>query len=413
MAGRADVVIVGGGIAGGALGVVLARRGFGVIVLEGQSVYRDKVRGEAMMPWGAAEVIRLGLEQDLLDAGGGYASRAVRYDEMWSPHEAEQAAISLKDIVPGVSGVLNVGHPEASEVLSRAAAASGATVVRGITNVRLLPGARTEVHYELDGDEEVITCRLVVGADGRRSPIRSQVGIKLSETTPRTRGGGLLVDQIEGYPTDHMFSGTEGDLHYLVFARPGGRARLYLLWDVNGQAGRFRGSHGAAGFLRCFNRMECFPLGGMLAAARPAGPCVSYAMNDSWCTSPVAEDVVLIGDAAGWSDPIIGQGLSVSMRDARMVADILEAGSDWSPLAFAPYEQERMERMRRLRTVASVMTDLRCDFTPEGTRRRRSWTERAQQDRSLLDLVLASLRGPETAPAEAFEAGHVARILAA
>jgi flavin-dependent dehydrogenase len=48
MARTADVVIVGGGIAGSALATVLARGGHEVVLLERQSVYRDKVRGEGM-----------------------------------------------------------------------------------------------------------------------------------------------------------------------------------------------------------------------------------------------------------------------------------------------------------------------------------------------------------------------------
>ena len=43
-----DVVIVGAGIAGGALGTVLARAGFEVVLLERENSYFDRVRGEYM-----------------------------------------------------------------------------------------------------------------------------------------------------------------------------------------------------------------------------------------------------------------------------------------------------------------------------------------------------------------------------
>ena len=69
MSGSVDVVIVGGGIAGSSLATVMARDGYQVVVLERQTAYRDKVRGEWMACWGVAELLRLNLDKPLLDAG--------------------------------------------------------------------------------------------------------------------------------------------------------------------------------------------------------------------------------------------------------------------------------------------------------------------------------------------------------
>ena len=148
-----------------------------------------------------------------------------------------------------------------------------------------------------------------------------------------------------------------------------------------------------------------------MAAAPAAGPCISYPLTDGWCDSVAQHGVVLIGDAAGWNDPIIGQGLAVSMRDARSVADIMCQEGDWTPQAFAPYAEERSERMRRLKIAAAFMTELHCTFTPEGARRRQRWFERAATDPSLLAIILAYLRGPETVPAETFEPANIGRGL--
>jgi menaquinone-9 beta-reductase len=72
-----DVVIVGGGIAGGALAAVLARGGVAVAVLERDPVPIDRVRGEFMALWGVAELQRLGLFDTLAAAGGVFPSRII------------------------------------------------------------------------------------------------------------------------------------------------------------------------------------------------------------------------------------------------------------------------------------------------------------------------------------------------
>lgn len=77
-------------------------------------------------------------------------------------------------------------------------------------------------------------------------------------------------------------------------------------------------------------------------------------MTDAWADQLSAPGVVLAGDAAGWSDPVIGQGLSVAFRDARVLSDLLIASSDWSVQQLAGYRDERTERMRRLRYVSAL-----------------------------------------------------------
>ena len=64
-----DVVIVGAGIGGGALGAVLARAGFEVVLLERENSYPDRVRGEFMATWGVTELAKFELLQPLCKAG--------------------------------------------------------------------------------------------------------------------------------------------------------------------------------------------------------------------------------------------------------------------------------------------------------------------------------------------------------
>jgi 2-polyprenyl-6-methoxyphenol hydroxylase-like FAD-dependent oxidoreductase len=134
-------------------------------------------------------------------------------------------------------------------------------------------------------------------------------------------------------------------------------------------------------------------------------------MNDTWSEEPFVSGVVLVGDAAGRSDPLIGQGLSIAMRDVRIVSDILLDSSDWSPSAFAPYAKERTERMKRLRVASRLVCDLRCTFTPEAAARRMQFMATMFEDPMKAGPMLAPLIGPDAIPAEAFEDANIERIL--
>ena len=78
---NAEIIIVGGGIAGSALATVLSRRGRAVTVLERDTTPSDRVRGEFIALWGVAEARRLDLLDVLGRAGAFHAPRAVGYDE--------------------------------------------------------------------------------------------------------------------------------------------------------------------------------------------------------------------------------------------------------------------------------------------------------------------------------------------
>ncbi|MHB8463576.1 MAG: FAD-dependent oxidoreductase [Acidimicrobiales bacterium] len=405
-----DAVIVGGGIAGSALAGELAKQGISALVLERQTTYKDKIRGETIAPWGVREVVRLGLADVLLDAGGQYATTFVPYDEIRSAEEAEMSPLALASVAPDVAGQLNVGHPEACEALTQHAENSGAEVVRGVSEVRITAGSKPSVWWTNGDGPHEVSCRIVVGADGRGSSIRRQLGIGLEEREPLTFAAGLLVRSdadVEG--TNVM--GTEDDVLYLSFPRQDQLTRLYLIVDIARQR-EFTGAGRAAAFRDGF-RKPSFPASDALAAGEAAGPCGGAPMTDAWTVGPpVAAGVVLAGDAAGWNDPIIGQGLSIALRDARSIGEVMSTSKDWSMSAFGGYVAERAERMRRLAIVARITTAMRCTFTDEGQERRRRWSAELFSDPIVLMQGVSGLAGPEAAPAEAFTDQAIERTLA-
>jgi 2-polyprenyl-6-methoxyphenol hydroxylase-like FAD-dependent oxidoreductase len=405
-----DVVIVGAGVAGGALATLLARAGRGVLLIERRHAFLDRVRGEYLAPWGVAEALRVGLLDDLMSVeGSGFITRYVPYDEVYRPEEAEARAIDLGALLPGVQGALGLSHPGACAGLAQAAAAAGATVLHGVSGVSVSPGPRPSVSFSVDGRRRRLRCRLIVGADGRRSLVRTQLGIALRETRARTFGAGLLVSGLSRWPAATLAIGTEHNVHYGVFPRASGVARLYVFCALEDRA-RLRGP-GAASRLLAALRLACLPGSDELAGACPAGPCAGFPMNDTWTDAPGVPGAVLVGDAAGSNDPIIGQGLSLALCDARAVADALSA-DDWGPSTLALYAAERRERHRRLRLSAAVMTELKCAFTPEGRRRRQRVFELFRREPGQCLAVAALLVGPHRVPPHAFEAAALERLLA-
>ena len=172
------------------------------------------------------------------------------------------------------------------------------------------------------------------------------------------------------------------------------------------------GPDGPRRFLDGF-RFASVPAAAVLADADPVSPCAVYPNEATWLADPTAvEGIVFVGDAAGWDDPITGQGLSISLCDVRVVSELLLASATWDRAALAPYVTERAERMRRLRFASSLVSALANEFGVEAERRRASFRERSGLDPSVGAARLAALVGPDALPAEAFTPSAWDRALA-
>ena len=136
------------------------------------------------------------------------------------------------------------------------------------------------------------------------------------------------------------------------FCKGKGHSTVYVLFARRTRA--LRGpTSGEQLFLQAF-RLPSLPFSDAIAGGQPAGPCQGYPNADTWIDEPIAPGVVLIGDASGDNGPTIGQGLSVTMRDVRLVSDAISTADDWHEGLFADYASERRERMRRLRLTARL-----------------------------------------------------------
>jgi 2-polyprenyl-6-methoxyphenol hydroxylase-like FAD-dependent oxidoreductase len=407
--GQYDLIIIGGGIGGSALATVMARSGAKVLLLEKSTVYEDHVRGEWIAPWGVVETQRAGLYDLLRAAGGHHLKQHVSYDETLAPALAEAEPMPLDAFLPNVAGPLCIGHPHHCQTLFDEAGRAGATALRGVEVGAIEPGDAPSVTYSFGGKTATATAHLIIGADGRASAARAAANVTLHQNKPHHMFGGMLVEGANGWNATRQAIGTEGDFAFLAFPQGDGRVRVYGSYALDDRR-RFAGEDGARAFLEAF-RMECSPDNRFIADGKQAGPLRSYFNNDSWTDKPFAKGVVLIGDAAGWNDPIIGQGLSITYRDVRIVSERLKGASVWSEALFAPYAEERTERMRRLRFAAEITSALDAEFGDAARERRRLYHARSAADPMLKAHGLAVMAGPEILPPELFTPEHRARVL--
>src|SRR5262245_21955200 len=118
-----DAAVVGGGLAGSALATVLARQGRRVLVLERETKFKDRVRGENMLPWGVATARRLGVVDDLVAAGG----HSVPYFNMYAMGTQTEHR-PMPQTTPSGEACLNMYHPDLQEASLTAAVKAGADV---------------------------------------------------------------------------------------------------------------------------------------------------------------------------------------------------------------------------------------------------------------------------------------------
>lgn len=397
-----DIVIVGAGVGGSALAATMARADKSVVLLEKTSVHTDRVLGEWVAPWGVKELKRLELYDALAAAGGYEMQETLTFDELMSNEEALAGARPVAGIM-GFPGPLCIGHPPMCDALNSEAVSAGAELLRGISQIEVEAGARPSVSFKHDDKITTLRPRLVVGADGRASTVRKKIGLELRVDPVIHFFCGMLVEGIEDLSPLISFTGTEGDVFYTLFPQGEGKGRLYLGISPD-EPSRFAGKDGPEKFLDVF-RSRTMPFARGFENARPAGPCAAFPNADSWLPRPYVEGVVLIGDAAGYNDPLIGQGLANTFRDVRLVRDLLLESDAWNANLFGSYGQERSERTRRLRFMGRVSAELKVTFGDDKVARRRRYNANRKADpKGKGGWIGATMMvGPDKLPPKAFD----------
>ena len=356
-----DIVTIGGGIAGSALAKTMAEGGAKVLVLEREVEFRDRVRGEAIMPWGTAEAVELGI-YDTIMASGGHELR------WWDNRQADRTSHrDLKAITPPKTSVTSFYHPDAQDCLIAAAQKAGAEVRRGARVVGIEKSGGPAVVVNHDGRQEIIQSRLVVGADGRDSLVRQWAGFESRRDPGHNLVAGVLFDGISvSDEASHIWLNPSLGQWILLFPQGRGRARAYVCYpDTAGF--RLTGQKDIPRFIEEAEKGGVPPE--VFAQAEPAGPLATFDGAAVWVEHPYRDGVALIGGAATDPDPTWGQGLSLSLRDARALRDHLLENQDWDKAGHA-YAAEHDQYYGVIHALELWQTELLLDPGPEADSRR-------------------------------------------
>ena len=358
---RYDLIVIGGGLAGAALARAMAAGGARVLVLEPELRFRDRVRGEGMHPWGVAEARALGLDVSLVTA----CAREVRF---WTTHRGSDL-LRRRDLVetsPHRAGEMTFYHPAMQEHLLGLAADAGAEVRRGVTVTALAPGPIPSVLADARGGSETLEARLVVAADGRQSRAREWGGFRtrreprwLAITGVLLEGGKVPADTISVFRLP-VFGQT-----VLLFPLDEARCRAYFCTGRRTEHGWLSGEGNLAQFIAL--TVGTGAPAEWFSGARPAGPLATFEAADHWVDGPYRDGVVLVGDAAAASDPCFGCGLSLTLRDVRVLRDRLLGLADWDAAA-RQYAAEHDAYYGALRTAIAWLRTVLYGLGPDADR---------------------------------------------
>lgn len=332
-----DVVIAGAGPAGSVAAIVLARAGARVALIDRARFPRHKLCGDTLNPGVLAVLQRLKLSSmaeacgvpigGMILTGEGGETVAARY--------------------PNGLVARGIRRSEFDWALVQDAVASGAnffdetTVLEPIVET---DGGQTSVKgvwVRARDIKRAIRGTATIAADGRRSRIAFGLGLSRHPPRPRRWAVGVYAERVEG--TSDL-----GEMHirrgrYIgVAPLPNGLTNVCLVKPSSGPDPELADPLGAVRTALAADRVlrERFARARFVTPPTVIGPLAIDATS-----APVPEGLLLAGDAAGFIDPMTGDGLRFAVRGGELAAEAaLRALADgWTGLHDRVTELRRQE----------------------------------------------------------------------
>jgi 2-polyprenyl-6-methoxyphenol hydroxylase-like FAD-dependent oxidoreductase len=343
-----DVVVAGGGPAGVVTGLLFARAGLRVTVLEKHDDFLRDFRGDTVHASTLALLERLGL--------GPAFRRLPHRDERSVTMELDDGSFTLADFSRLPGGFRHISLVPQWDLLdllaTEASRWAGFTLRQGWEVLDLVrePGGRVGgvVVRDHDGAEHRVTARLTIGADGRGSVVRERARLPLRRF---------------GAPIDVLWFRlplAAGDPEHVTFRVTGGAMAVLVRRETHWQCGLVTPKGRAAELLRD----DGAPLGQRLGRMAPwlAGRAAELRADDARLLDVRLDrlrrwwrpGLLCIGDAAHAMSPVAGVGINLAVQDAVAAANRL-AG----PLAEGRDEaavDRLLPGVQRRRQPAAVVT---------------------------------------------------------
>lgn len=304
-----EVLIAGGGPAGSIAALILARAGIRVLVVDRAAFPRPKLCGDTLNPGAVALLDRLGL-------GARIRSRGLRVDGMVV---TGQRGVAVRGLYPPNQHGIAITRRDLDVTLLEAAAAAGAQVQQRTLvkspifwdrqHRRALRGA---VLTRPGGTAVRVPACVTIAADGRHSHLAFGLGLARHPRRGRRWAIGQYFQDVHGTSACgemHIRGG-----HYIGIATvPGDLVNVCLVTEDRA------GMNEPAALLQKHLRADPL-LAVRFASARPVQPPSVMGPLAVEAMAAGAPGVLLAGDAAGFVDPMTGDGLRFALRGAELAA---------------------------------------------------------------------------------------------